>query len=200
MIRLTPPTPRRTVSSGWGRPRAYRNGWHEGLDFPAPNGSPVLAAAAGVVTKVDDYDNSYAGRYIVVHHGGGMYTRYLHNTKNLVKVGQQVSRGQKIATLGQTGTSGRGAPHVHFDVKFKSAAHAAYEISYGKPTTGWGKSSAAVGRGVPGEAVMDGAIYTDAHRKWAANHGVVFYSGLGRNVLKAVAVLGAAYIGFRVLK
>ena len=191
MLVLTPPTESKVVSSGWGRPREYRGGWHEGLDFPGANGSPVLAAASGEVVRVDNYDNSYAGRWIAIHHGGGMHTRYLHNTKNLVTKGQKVARGQQIATLGQTGTSGKGAPHVHFDVKFQDVAHKAYEVRYGRPSTGWGKSMT-IGRGVPGETFMSGATYSPQAKKWAEDRGVVFYKG--SFLLKVGLAVGAGLL------
>lgn len=197
MIRLTPPTPRGFISSGWGRPREYRNGVHEGLDFPAPKGSPVLAAAAGEVVYVKNVSNSYAGKWIGIHHGGGMFTRYLHNDRNHVSKGDKVHRGQQIALLGQTGTSGTGAPHVHFDVKFQPDAHADYVSRYGTPSGGWGKSST-YGKGVPGETFMSGASYSDLAKNWAEDRGVVFYSGVG--ALGVLALAGSVYIGFRLVK
>ncbi len=198
MIILTPPTTKRFVSSTWGRPRAYRGGWHEGLDFPAAINSPVLAAAPGEVIKVDNVDNSFAGKYIVLHHGGGIHTRYLHNNANLVKVGDSVARGQVIAKAGATGTSGKGAPHVHFDMKLKPEAHAQYEALYGRPTTGWGRTMGSLGKGVPAETFMSGATYAPAALKWAQDVGVTFYSG--GSLLKVAAVLGASYLGYRILK
>jgi len=197
MIRLTPPTPRGFVSSGWGRPRDYRDGWHEGMDFPAPKGSPVLAAADGVIARVDNTDNSFAGRWIAIHHGNGMHTRYLHNDKNMVSQGDRVKRGQQIGTLGTTGTK-NSAPHVHFDVKFADAAHAAYESKYGKPSTGWGSKMQLLGRGVPGETFMSGASYAPLALKWAKDRGVVFYSGAGGIALLGVAVAG--YLTYKALR
>lgn len=197
MIRLTPPTVKGFISSTWGRPREYRGGWHEGLDFPTPVGSPVLAAADGEVVHVDNVDNSFAGRHVVIHHGGGMHTRYLHNTTNLVKVGDKVRRGQEIAKAGTTGTSGTGAPHVHFDMKFLPAAHAAYQARYGTPTTGWGDSMGNLGKGVPAETFMSGATYSQQAEKWAKDRNVVFYSGkpaLALGLAAGVAV--AAYFLF----
>jgi murein DD-endopeptidase MepM/ murein hydrolase activator NlpD len=199
MLRLTPPTPRAFVSSGWGRPREYRNGWHEGLDFPAAIGTPVLAAAPGEVVRVDNYNDSYAGRWIAIHHGGGMHTRYLHNKENLVSRGDKVVRGQKIATLGQTGTSGRGAAHLHFDVKFQDQAHSAYQSQYGTPTTGWGKTMT-IGRGVPGETFMSGATYSDMARQWATERGVVFYSGMAATGTVIGLGLLAGYWAWRRLR
>jgi murein DD-endopeptidase MepM/ murein hydrolase activator NlpD len=190
MIRLTPPTSKGLITSTWGRPRDYRGGWHEGLDFPTPINSPVLAAAAGEVVKVDNLDNSFAGRNVVIHHGGGMHTRYLHNAKNLVSVGDKVSRGQQIAKAGATGTSGKGAPHVHFDVKFQPAAHATYEARYGRPFTGWGDSMGTLGRGVPAETFMSGATYAPVALKWVKDHGIALYKGSPLFVIGLAAVAG----------
>lgn len=193
MLRLTPPTLEKLVNSTWGRPREYRGGWHEGLDFPTKVGSPVLAAADGKVVKVDNVNNSFAGKHIVVDHGNGMFTRYLHNATNLVAVGDRVRRGQRIANAGTTGTSGTGTPHVHFDVKFQPPAHATYEARYGRPSTGWGSSMGSLGKGVPAETFMDGATYTPAARKWAEDTGVVFYKGqpaLAIGLAVGIAVAG----------
>jgi murein DD-endopeptidase MepM/ murein hydrolase activator NlpD len=194
MLRLTPPTVKGFISSTWGRPREYRDGWHEGLDFPTPVNSPVLAAADGEVVRVDNVSDSFAGKHIVIHHGGGMHSRYLHNTTNLVKVGDKVKRGQEIAKAGTTGTSGAGAPHVHFDLKFAQQAHAAYESRYGEPSTGWGASMSGLGRGVPAETFMDKATYSPQAEKWAKDRGVVFYQG--RPVLALALALGAAVGGY----
>jgi murein DD-endopeptidase MepM/ murein hydrolase activator NlpD len=200
MIVLTSPTLEKFVNSTWGRPREYRGGWHEGLDFPTKVGSPILAAADGEVVRVDNNNNSFAGRWIAIHHGGGIFTRYLHNTKNLVVKGQKVKRGQKIATAGRTGTSGEGKPHLHFDVKMLAPAHKAYEARYGQPTTGWGRTMAALGQGVPAETFMSGVTYSPQARKWASSRGVKFYSGLGEALLKTIAVGAAAYLGFKILE
>lgn len=193
MIRLTPPTPKGFISSGWGRPREYRGGWHEGLDFPADEGSPVLAAASGTVVHVDNVNNSFAGHFITIHHGGGMHTRYMHNLKNLVTKGQKVRRGEKIATVGRTGTS-RSKPHVHFDVKFQDSAFEEYKRRYGTPTTGFGDKKS-TGTGVPGETFMSGATYADIARRFAESKGVVFYSGVSAGVVLLLA--GAGYLAWR---
>lgn len=198
MLALTPPTDRKFISSGWGRPRGYRDGWHEGLDFPGPVGSPVRAAAGGVVVRADNVDNSFAGKWIAIHHGNGMHTRYLHNQSNLVSKGDKVARGQQIATLGITGTSGRSAPHLHFDVKFLGPAHTAYQSRYGTPSTGWGSTMAALGRGVPGETFMAGATYAPHALKWAKDRGVVFKTGMG--AFGILGLLGVGYLGYRALR
>jgi murein DD-endopeptidase MepM/ murein hydrolase activator NlpD len=196
MITLSAVTPRAFVSSGWGRPRPYRDGWHEGLDFPAEKGSPVLAAADGIVSRVDNVNDSFAGNWIAIDHGSGVVTRYMHNTKNLVKKGDRVKRGQQIATVGTTGTSNSG-PHVHFDVKLSDPVHAAYEARYGVPATGWGPRKA-IGTGAPAETFMRGVTYSDLAREWAEKNGVVFYAGVG--AVGLIAIAGAGYLAWRLLR
>ncbi|RMH62751.1 MAG: M23 family metallopeptidase [Calditrichaeota bacterium] len=86
---------------------------HEGLDFSAPTGTPVYASADGVVSfagRVSGY-----GNLIKLNHKYGFETRYGHLSKIVVRRGQQVKRGQKIAEVGNTGLST--APHLHYEVR-----------------------------------------------------------------------------------
>lgn len=84
---------------------------HNGTDFAVPTGTKIVAPGDGVVTLVTNH--RYAGKYIVIDHGGKYRTRYLHLSKSLVKKGQKVSRGQLIALSGNTGrTTG---PHLHYE-------------------------------------------------------------------------------------
>ncbi|HEY8418055.1 MAG TPA: LysM peptidoglycan-binding domain-containing protein [Limnochordales bacterium] len=85
---------------------------HYGVDIAAPTSTPVLAAAAGTVTYADWMGNY--GLLVIIDHGNGIETRYAHNSRVLVKVGEQVQRGQRIALVGSTGNST--GPHVHFEV------------------------------------------------------------------------------------
>jgi len=104
-----------TVSSPfgqrWGRP-------HEGIDISVPYGTPVVAAKAGTVAIADWYGGY--GKLVVIDHGGGVMTRYGHNSEFKVSVGQQVSQGQVIANAGSTGHST--GPHVHFEVRIGGTA------------------------------------------------------------------------------
>ncbi len=103
------------LSSNYGmrtHPLSGRREMHEGIDFAAKMGGDVIAVAKGVVT--------YSGKrwgygYVVdIAHGNGYTTRYAHNSKNLVSVGDTVEKGFRIAEIG---TSGRSTgPHVHFEV------------------------------------------------------------------------------------
>lgn len=85
---------------------------HTGLDFPADTGSPIYAAAGGVVV-VQEVHHAY-GNLIEVDHGNSVITRYAHASEVFVKKGDIVKRGQKIAAVGTTGRST--GPHLHFEV------------------------------------------------------------------------------------
>ncbi len=85
---------------------------HNGTDFGTPIGTPVLSTGDGVVTEVKKH--AYAGLYIKIKHGQKYQTRYLHLKKALVRKGQSVSRGQKIALSGNSGRS-TGA-HLHYEL------------------------------------------------------------------------------------
>jgi murein DD-endopeptidase MepM/ murein hydrolase activator NlpD len=103
------------ISSGFGvrmDPFTGEQGVHKGVDFAAPAGTDVLAVAAGVVTWAGPREGY--GNLVELEHGKGYSTRYAHNSVILVKVGDEVQRGQAIAQVGSTGRST--GPHVHFEV------------------------------------------------------------------------------------
>jgi len=126
-----------------GAPRDYRGGIHEGIDFPSPTGTPVLAAASGTVARVDtsflDWNREQQdvalyealtlgytpaatldrirGRQVWIDHGKGLITRYAHlSAVEPLEVGQKVEAG---ALIGEVGSSGypQGGPHLHFEVR-----------------------------------------------------------------------------------
>ena len=126
-----------------GAPRDYRGGIHEGIDFPSPAETPVLAAASGTVVRVDssflDWNREQQdialyealtlgytpaatldrirGRQVWIDHGKGVITRYAHLfTVEPLVVGQRIEVG---ALIGQVGSSGypQGGPHLHFEVR-----------------------------------------------------------------------------------
>jgi murein DD-endopeptidase MepM/ murein hydrolase activator NlpD len=86
---------------------------HEGWDIGARLGSNVRATADGIVV-VAGREHGY-GKLVEIDHGYGIVTRYGHNSKNVVKVGDRVQRGQKIALVGNTGRST--GPHLHYEVR-----------------------------------------------------------------------------------
>ena len=196
MIRLTPPTRARTVSSGWGDSRAYRNGWHAGLDFHDVRGSPLLAAAPGVVSKSAE-TSSFAGKYIVIDHGGGISTRYLHNEQNLVRKGDRVGRGQKIGTIGSSGTVS-GKPHTHFETRMDKPALDRYRTTYGTPASGFSKAFW-MGRAVPSETFMDGAKYKVGLLAKSVSRGVILYKPPSSGLLKLVLAGAVAYGIYRLI-
>jgi len=110
----------RPVKHGWlssyfgmrTDPFTGRRAFHSGLDFAGKMGSDVMAVAAGVVTYAGK--RSGYGNLVEINHGNGYSTRYGHNSKILVSVGQTIKKGQIIAKMGSTGRST--GPHVHFEV------------------------------------------------------------------------------------
>ena len=105
----------RGVNSGYGyRRRPFGGGmeFHTGLDLRAPLGTPILAAADGVVT-MSQYRRGY-GNTVVINHGGGLSTLYAHHSRLLVSVGDEVMAGDVIALAGSTGIST--GSHLHFEV------------------------------------------------------------------------------------
>jgi len=88
---------------------------HEGIDVSAPMGSPIEAPAAGVVTSAG-WEAGY-GNKVVIDHGFGIVTKFAHASKLLVRTGQRVSRGQRIALVGNSGLAT--GPHLHYEVLVK---------------------------------------------------------------------------------
>jgi len=124
-------------------PRAYRAGYHEGIDFPVRAGTPVLAAKAGTVARIDTtftdwtlaeeqvaFDAAIAlgytpsatldrirGRQVWIDHGGGIVTRYAHlSAVAPLGVGEAVAQGQVVAAVGSSGYP-EGGPHLHFEIR-----------------------------------------------------------------------------------
>jgi len=86
---------------------------HKGIDIGAPTGTNIVAAASGTVV-VSTYSYS-AGNYIMINHGGGVYSVYMHASKLLASVGDTVKKGEVIAKVGSTGYST--GPHLHFGIR-----------------------------------------------------------------------------------
>lgn len=104
------------ITSGFGgrsSPTEGASSNHQGVDIGASTGSAIVAAASGTVV-ISTYSYS-AGNYVMLSHGGGVYTVYMHCSQLLVSEGQEVSQGQTIAKVGSTGYST--GPHLHFGVR-----------------------------------------------------------------------------------
>ncbi len=105
------------ITSGFGSRSSPTEGAstnHQGIDIGAATGSNILAAASGDVV-VSTYSYS-AGNYIMINHGGGVYTVYMHASSRLVSVGDHVNQGDVIAKVGSTGYST--GPHLHFGIRY----------------------------------------------------------------------------------
>ncbi|HVL37765.1 MAG TPA: peptidoglycan DD-metalloendopeptidase family protein [Fimbriimonadaceae bacterium] len=104
------------VTSGFGmrfHPILKVNRLHKGVDFGAPTGTPIYAAADGIVITAG-YSNGY-GNMVILDHGGGVTTLYGHASRLYVSEGQRVSKGERIAAVGSTGLST--GPHLHWEVR-----------------------------------------------------------------------------------
>lgn len=106
----------------------YKGNHHGGVDIGAPRGTEVLAAKAGTVTLSKTGYNGGYGNYVIITHDDGTSTRYGHNTKNLVKVGQRVVQGQVIATIGSTGRVT--GPHLHFEIRNADGSQMEHNVFY----------------------------------------------------------------------
>ncbi|MEB0138230.1 MULTISPECIES: M23 family metallopeptidase [unclassified Undibacterium] len=105
-------------ASGFGwrlDPFTGRSAFHEGIDFPAPTGTAIVAAAGGVVVAAEFHPQF--GNMLEIDHGGDLITRYAHTSKIYVKLGDIVKRGQHVADIGSTGRST--GSHLHFEVRIK---------------------------------------------------------------------------------
>jgi len=91
--------------------------FHKGIDFTAPQGTAIQATGNGKVIKVEKRKNGY-GRNVTIDHGFGYTTLYAHMNEVIVKKGDVVAKGQKLGTVGSTGTST--APHLHYEVRINN--------------------------------------------------------------------------------
>lgn len=116
-------TTRTTTAAGWVNPlpgatltSCYGMRWgslHAGIDMAKPTGTPIRAAAAGVVTRTGWIGSGY-GIEVVISHGNGIWTHYAHQSRVAVHAGQTVAAGQTIGYVGATGQVT--GPHLHFEV------------------------------------------------------------------------------------
>lgn len=116
-----PPITEGFYSSNFGwrlDPFTGTNAMHEGVDYMVPAGTAIRASAGGVVAYSDQHPQY--GNMVEIDHGNDVVTRYAHASRLLVKVGQVVRRGEKIAEVGSTGRST--GNHLHFEVRYKGIA------------------------------------------------------------------------------
>jgi len=107
---------------------------HSGVDFITPTGTPIVASGDGTVIKAS-FDPAY-GNFIEIAHNEGFVSKYAHNSKLLVKAGQQVKRGQVISESGSTGRST--GPHLHYEIHQNNAyLNPAKVLVYAPPSKYW---------------------------------------------------------------
>ncbi|MET7645468.1 transglycosylase family protein [Streptomyces sp. NPDC005426] len=109
---LTAPVAART-GTPYHQAGSWSSGYHTGVDFPVPTGTSVKAVASGTVVSAG-WGGAY-GYQIVIRHGDGKYSQYAHLSSLLVRSGQHVGGGQRIARSGSTGNVT--GPHLHFEVR-----------------------------------------------------------------------------------
>lgn len=123
----------RPVSTGSISARGYYSSgkFHGAIDYAVPEGTPVYAAAAGVVMSTANLSGSY-GTYVVIRHANGLQSYYAHGTYGSICVspGQTVAKGQQIMKSGNTGNS-TGA-HLHFEVRKSPYSYNGYATAYGQ--------------------------------------------------------------------
>jgi hypothetical protein len=111
------------ISTLFGSQRIYANGaagaYHSGIDIAVPQGTPVLAPADGVVTLASDHPFLLEGNLLLVAHGMGVESAFMHLSRIVVTPGQRVQRGQLIAYSGMTGRVT--GPHLHWSLRWWSA-------------------------------------------------------------------------------
>ncbi|MCA9934659.1 MAG: LysM peptidoglycan-binding domain-containing protein [Ardenticatenaceae bacterium] len=109
------------ITAPYGDSRSYNGGpiqiFHTGVDFGAATGTPVYAAANGVVVFSDLLQ--LRGNAVIIDHGRGVMTAYFHLSERLVTAGEPVTQGQIIALVGSTGLSS--GPHLHWDLRILNA-------------------------------------------------------------------------------
>ncbi len=122
------------MGSGFGvrtDPFNSRPALHTGLDFPAQPGTPVLAAAGGMVSA-NEWHAAF-GNLLEIDHGNGLKTRYAHTSLIEVPLGALVRRGQEVAQVGNTGRST--GSHLHFEVLLDGAPQDPARFLAGAPAT-----------------------------------------------------------------
>lgn len=132
------------VGSGFGfrtDPFTGRAALHTGLDFAADPGTPILAAAGGVVLSAEPHPQY--GNLLEIDHGNGLVTRYAHTSRYLVKPGDLVKRGQPVALVGSSGRST--GPHLHFEVLVEGVPQDPVKFLAGGPPATLGPAATVAG-------------------------------------------------------
>lgn len=179
------------IVSGWTRRQVgtEREHQHHGVDIPLPVGTPIKAAADGVVITAHPIDNNDAGIHVAVKHAGGLVSRYLHLSRLSVSNGQRVQKGQEIGLSGNTGLSE--GPHLHLDLWAPEGLLPLISATLGKQTPTGVKFS--YGYAIPAEPWLPVDSYTPAVLASAIAKGLPLYSK--RAIVKSSAFVSVALLG-----
>jgi murein DD-endopeptidase MepM/ murein hydrolase activator NlpD len=104
------------IGQGWGAPRDGGRRRHQGIDLLATTGTPLVAVAAGHISRLSNRDRGRGGISLWLRDRRGTAYYYAHNQHNLVRLGQRVQAGQLLARVGATGNAKGGPPHLHFQI------------------------------------------------------------------------------------
>ncbi|OQW77466.1 MAG: peptidase [Proteobacteria bacterium ST_bin13] len=111
------------LSGMFGSQRIYKNGeagsYHSGSDVAQPTGTPVIAPADGVVILAADHPFTLEGNLLMIDHGMGLNSAFLHLSRIDVRVGETIKRGQRIGAVGMTGRAT--GPHLHWSLKWHNS-------------------------------------------------------------------------------
>lgn len=192
MISLIRPIPDATITSGWMEGRI-----HHGIDFAAPKGTPIHAAADGRVTYAGFNRGSGYGVMVEIQHGSNVATRYAHMSGTNVYVGQTVKQGDVIGYVGSTGDST--GPHCHFELIVNGGKINPEPYLHGQPVKPPGvDQTGGPFSWVPG---VDAAkkLYDAVTQfvQWLTKPGLWYRVGLF--ALGLVVIAGGVYLLYRVL-
>ena len=170
--RPVPADVRAVLGSGWANPRGIgpTRRLHRAIDIGLPIGTPILAVDEGIVTLVQSQNIGDAGIWTAIRHPSGISSRYIHLSRTLVKVGQQVQRGERIGLSGDTASPG--VPHLHLDLRAPPVMLPAIEAAIGRPRSGWGPEMPPFGHSIPGEPFIPVDAYREIVRTEAAAMGI----------------------------
>ena len=110
------------ISGRFGSQRVYRGepaAYHSGMDIAGGEGAPILAPADGTVILAADTPFSLEGHLLMIDHGGGLNSAFLHSSRLAVKEGDRVTRGQLLGYVGATGRAT--GPHLHWSLEWQGA-------------------------------------------------------------------------------
>lgn len=174
------------VGSGYW---AVRGSTHHGaIDIPMPVGTPIYAMQSGKIVRADQTDRGDAGIWAAIQHGDGSVTRYMHFSKNLVREGDFVRKGQQIGVSGNTGSSS--GPHLHIDIKVPEALLPSIQAAAGKPTVGWIPPKLGFAYGVPAEPWVPVDSYRDTTIAEARKLGIPLYAEMNHGSLLTLVLGG----------